>query len=290
MHKLSLFKDLFILVAFLTITTLSFADTEENRANQSKQIDALITKAQQAKEASEAKRYWQEAALLHSGLANIKLAQLSLKEKPINRKQAIYYYTQAAQYGYPESYKQVAELVKLQKAKGSKESLLDECYQNIAKAAPDNALLNYCQSAFVGSFHYGKNQGVQSDGEAAQKAADDLQQFCRDPNTARWIHPEINAIERQALFKAICKAETQQQSALAFGDIIFKDNQLFTHTDKGLIAYLKPVEEGLVAYRLNEPVSVFVYQSGELKPLENGDTIIKDNQAFMVKNNRLVQR
>ena len=50
MHKLSLFKDLFILVASLTITTLSFADTEENQANQSKQIDALIIKAQQVKE------------------------------------------------------------------------------------------------------------------------------------------------------------------------------------------------------------------------------------------------
>jgi len=290
MHKLSLFKDLFILVASLTITTLSFADTEENQVNQSKQIDVLITKAQQAKEASEAKRYWQEAALLHSGLANIKLAQLSLKEKPINRKQAIYYYTQAAQYGYPESYQKVAELVKLQQAKGSKESLLDECYQNIAKAAPDNSLLNYCQSAFVGSFHYGKNQGVQSDGEAAQKAADDLQQFCRDPNAARWIHPDISQLERHALFSLLCQEASKTQSALNIGDVVLQDDKLLQMTDTGLQPYLTSLHDGDVVYRLNPPISLLLYDNGQLKVANNGDTVIKDNQAFVVENNQLVKR
>jgi len=275
----------------MCIVGLAIANTVYATAttqNNSTQIDALLTKAKD--EPKEAKRHWQEAALLHSGLANIKLAELSLKEKPINREQAIYYYTQAAQYGYPEYYQTVAELVKAQQGKQENCEFLDDCYRNVAKTSPDNYLLNYCQGALVGSFHYGRNQGVQSESEAKQKATDDLTEFCSDPNKARWIHPDINALERQALFKTICNTEVKQQSALEIGDIVFKDNKLFTFTDKGFIDYLNPIENGLVAYRLNDPVSVFVYQDGELKPVENGDTVIKDGRAFVIKNNRLVQR
>ena len=280
-------KILMLGVAVITCAA-NMTNAQETIQSNSAQIDTHLTKAKDTPK--EAKRHWQEAALLHSGIANIKLAELALTEKPINRDQAIYYYTQAAQFGYPECYQTVAELVKAKQGKEGKCELLDDCYRNVAQVSPDNALLNYCQSALVGSFHYGRNQGIQSESEAQQKATDDIRQFCSDPGKARWLHPDINILERQALFKIICADEVKQQSALEVGDIVFKDNQLFTFTDKGFIDYLNPIENGLVAYRLNDPVSVFVYQEGELKPVENGDTVIKDGHAFVVKNNRLVQR
>lgn len=276
-----------MLIALMVLCHNGMAE-DTDKAERGERINQLLIAAQS--DASQANKNWQEAALLNSGLAHAKLAELALKESPPNRKKAVYHYTQAAQYGYPESYKTIASLLKDQQATHKKTELLLECYQNVLKPVPNIDLLRYCRVELADSFHYNRNQGVQSEFEAELKASTHLLEFCRNPEKAQCLNPDLGEFERRALFQKICQGETAQYDALKVGDIVLKAESLFAFDGKALKPYLKPIVDDLVVYRLNPPLSLFVYQNGQLNPLEEGDTMIKDNQAFMVKNNRLVQR
>ena len=123
-----------------------------------------------------------------------------------------------------------------------------------------------------------------------KKAKHDVASFCRDPNAARWIHPDISQLERHALFSLLCQEASKTQSALNIGDVVLQDDKLLQMTDTGLQPYLPSLHDGDVVYRLNPPLSLLLYDNGQLKIANNGDTVIKDNQAFVVENNQLVKR
>ena len=74
---------------------------------------------------------------------------------------------------------------------------------------------------------------------------------------------------------------------MKIGDIVLKEGDLFKYTNEGYMAYTQKMQNGTPVYRINPPISLYIYKEGQLKPTQNGDKIVKDGKPYIVKDNRL---
>jgi TPR repeat protein len=219
-----------------------------------------------------------------SGLANLILARED--NVPFNKK--INYYLQAAKYGYPsEGYQAIADIY--QNGLGvENDDFLASCYRNLATYNSNKPLVEVCKSRYPDKFRPMPNMPLQSAKEIMKKAQTDYALFCDNFNEHNLFNPLLDKNEQKILAQLLCHPENKTiNGQLKIGDIVLKEGDLFKYTNEGYMAYTQKMQNGTPVYRINPPISLYIYKEGQLKPTQNGDKIVKDGKPYIVKDNRL---
>ena len=279
-------KKILILMA-ITFFSASFATTEYADLKHNKAINELLAKYKVAKDSQQKQFYLTAAAEQNSGWANKLLA----KEINIPDTQKIKYYIQAAKYGYPtQSYQAIADIYE-QGVGIKKDDFLAECYKNLSKTNPNRPLIEACKSRYQMAFEDRVNLGLQSSYEINKKADLDYKSLCIDSTNNNLLNPSMDKYERHILIQKICNKNVKQNDInhIQNGDLIYQDNKILKVTAKGNIPYNKTISDGLVIYKPNPPLSLYIAKGNELIAAVDGDQVIKDNLTYIVKNNRLIK-
>ena len=146
-----------------------------------------------------------------------------------------------------------------------------------------------CRSRYPNSFIIVSNHPLQRSKEIIKKAQEDYRSFCNNFSEHNLLNSTIDDKEQKILADHFCHVSTQKQTKLHYGDIVLKGTKLYQYTAKGDLPYLEKVKDGLVVYRINPPLSLYIYNDGKLALAHNGDKVIKDDKAYIVKNNQLVK-
>lgn len=279
-------KKIAIFLSTLIIFSYAFANDYQDLKH-NKTINELLSKYKNTKDLQKKQFYLTAAAEQHSGLANYLLAQ----EVNISDPEKIKYYLQAAKYGYPkQSHKAVAQIY--QEGLGiKKDDFIAECYKNLSKEQPNSPLILACRSRYPNNGFLLENLGLQSSYEIKRQAGIDYKAFCGDITNNNLFNSTIDKYEQQILIKKICNKDSQRtnKSYIKNGDLIYKDNKIFKKTAKGYMPYNKKIVDGLIVYKPNPPVSLYIAKNHELIPAKDGDQVIKDHHTYIVKNNMLVK-
>ncbi|OIN85124.1 hypothetical protein [Francisella sp. TX07-6608] len=173
----------------------------------------------------------------------------------------------------------------------TKNEFLAQCYNNLAEDKPNQELVVACQSGNqVLHINQRYSRKLQSSYEIIRQANLDYKAFCNDFATSNLLNPNLDKYEQHLLMEKICHTEQSDTSKhINNGDIVYKDNQLFKKTAKGYIPYNKKISDGLIVYKINTPVSLYIAKNNELIPAQNGDQVIKNHQTYVVNNNKLVK-
>tara|TARA_B110000091_G_C13820600_1_gene480561 strand:+ start:96 stop:422 length:327 start_codon:yes stop_codon:yes gene_type:complete len=105
------------------------------------------------------------------------------------------------------------------------------------------------------------------------------------------LNPNIDKYEQPILLQKLCDKGSKNSEAnqIKNGDLIFKDQKILKKTAKGYVPYNKTIADGLVVYKTNPPISLYIAKDHELVPAKDGDQVIKDNHTYIVNNNRLIK-
>ena len=218
-----------ILLTIVISVSLGLANDYKDLKH-NKTINQLFYKYDHTDDLKQKHFYLVAAAEKHSGLANLLLAQ----EINTPDTQKIKYYLQAARYGYPkQAYSQIAKIY----AKGlgvTRDDFLSQCYQNLAKDKPNQALVVACQSRYhVLQTNHGYSN-LQSNYEIMRQADIHYKEFCSNFANRNLLNPQLDKYEQHILMEKICDTEQPRNSEyINNGDIVYKDNQLFKKTAKG---------------------------------------------------------
>ena len=254
---------------------------------QGKLIHTLLKSAKSAKTKTQKQFYLTAASEQHSGRASLELAE-SLKEK--NPEQAIQYYSKASRYGYAhEGYTEIAKIYEDGAIGIKKDELLASCFRNNAKGRSNQSLIAMCRNKYPVKFVVEPNIGLQSADEVIDKGKADFKAFCHNPNTANLLNPNLDKYEQTILANMICNPKDDDKTTLKDGDVVLKGLNLYIYSASGYLPYNKPVVDGLVVYRFNAPISLYIYKDKKLQPTQDGDQVIKDGKTYVVKNNQLVK-
>ena len=278
-----------LLLVFIAIasSSASFATTEYKDLKHNKAINELLAKYEVAKDPQKKQFYLTAAAEQNSGLAN-KLLATAIN---IPDTQKIKYYLQAAKYGYPtQSYLAIADIYK-QGVGIKKDEFLAECYKNLSKTNPNEPLIEACKSRYQMAFQDKVNVGFQSSYEIDKQADLDYKSLCIDSTDNNLLNPSMDKYERNILIQKICNKDVKHSDVnyIKNGDLIYKDNKILKVTAKGNIPYNKKITDGLVVYKPNPPLSLYIAKNNELVPAVDGDQVIKESHTYIVKNNRLIR-
>ena len=281
------------MLSLFLVTGVSYAATLDSTQNlaindtlpNGEMIDQLFLKYETQKDKEKQQFFLTASAEQHSGLANLLLA----KEVNVPAHKKISYYLQAAKYGYPEKgYSEIAAIYK-DGLGVEKDDFLANCYLNLAKYNSSKALVEVCRSRYPETFIVEPNMPLQSAKEVNNKASLDYARFCNNFATHNILNPLLDKNEQKILAQMLCNPKDKMDVKLQAGDIVIKDDNLYQYTSKGYVLYNQKAQDGLPVYRLNPPMSLYIYKKGTLEITKEGDQVIKDDKTYIVKNNRLVK-
>jgi hypothetical protein len=280
-------KKIMLILIAITSFSVSFSNSEYPDLQHNKAINELLLKYEATKDLQKKQFYLIAAAEQHSGLANKILAQ----EINIPDSQKIKYYLQVAKYGYPsQSYKAIADIYE-QGLGIKKDDFLAECYKNLSQNTPNQSLIKACRSRYQMNFEIKTNLGLQSLYEIKQQASLDYTSLCIDSTNNNLLNPSIDKYERHILMQKICNKNVipNNKNYIQNNDLVYKDNKILKKTAKGYVPYNKKIADGLVVYKPNPPLSLYIAKDNELVPAQDGDQVIKNHHTYIVKDNRLIK-
>ena len=273
--------------ALLMVTGAQSATTHpEKKLTKAQEIATLLTHAANAKSIEQKRFYYLAASKRNSGLAYLKLADLNSAKDP---KLAVNQYLMAARFGYERAYSKIGLLFKHGNKALKANAFLGECYINMGRGMPDTDLMHVCQSRFPIAFKIKPNLGLQSEYEINLATKALLKNMCGGTHAmifAGTIDKKVQARLTESFCRAKFKQETQGLG-LKTGDLLLQDNKVFKVTAEGIKPFQAQLKNGDVVFKKNPPLSLYLFKKGKLIPAVDGDQVIKDGQAFVVKNNQL---
>lgn len=273
--------------SLLMVTGAQSATTHpEKKLTKAQEIATLLTKAANAKSIEQKRFYYLAASKRNSGLAYLNLADLNSAKDP---KLAVNQYLMAARFGYERAYSKIGLLFKHGNKALKANAFLGECYINMGRGMPDTDLMHVCQSRFPIAFKIKPNLGLQSEYEVNLATKALLKNMCSGAR-AMIFAGTIDKKVRARLTETFCRSKFKQETqglGLKTGDLLLQDNKVFKVTAEGIKPFQARLKNGDVVFKKNMPLSLYLFKDGKLIPAKNGDQVIKDGQAFVIKNNQL---
>ena len=281
-------KVIIVLGGVLLMATCAQAATThpERKLTKAQEIATFLTKAANAKSIEQKRFYYIAASKRNSGLAYIMLADLNRAKDP---KLAVNEYLMAAHFGYKRAYSKIGLLFKHGNKALKANAFLGECYINMGRGMPDMDLMHVCHSRFPIAFKIKPNLGLQSEYEVNLATKALLKNMCSGAH-AMIFAGTIDKKVRAKMTETFCRAKFKQATqglGIKTGDLLLQDNKVFKVTAEGIKPFQARLKNGDVVFKKNMPLSLYLFKDGKLIPAKNGDQVIKDGQAFVVKNNQL---